>query len=127
MVEPPPPPPGVVDLPPPGVVDPPPPGVVDCPPPGVVEPPLPAVVDPPLPGVEDWDGREWGFPVSFGMATAPAAAATTKAAATAGTQAGNIAVRVRVPDRRVAASGLGASAMTEKGLASGRPNQRRVP
>ena len=71
-------------------------------------------MDPPLPGVEELDVAGWGCPISFGMATAPATATTTTAAATAGTQAGNSESSVRVPDRRVAASGFGPLAIIEK-------------
>ena len=66
------------------------------------------------------------FPTSFAVRIMPATAAAASPAA-AGTHRGNSGVTIRVPDRRVGASGFGGSAMIEKVLGSGRPNHRRVP
>lgn len=65
-------------------------------------------------------------PFEFSTNPVPTTAAASRPAA-AGTQRGNSGTKIRVPDRRVAASGFGASALIEKDLGSGRPNQRRDP
>lgn len=62
---------------------------------------------------------------SFAAATAPMATAATAIPATAGTHRGNTGTMVRVPDMRAGASGLGGSAVSEKGLGSGRPSHTR--
>jgi hypothetical protein len=81
-------------------------------------------------GAEDeLDGGGRGAPcaVSFGTSTAPTAPTAISPAAAAGTQRGNSGTTMRVPDKRVTASGFGGSATIEKVLDSGRPNHRRLP